>query len=68
MVDSIPESSNWKRYLDYCKEMKDIERELSAQQVPEEKRRRLSIRLKDIQEKIIPEFVTSFSGGEKPQA
>ncbi len=68
MVDNIPESSNWKRYLEHCKEMKDIEMELNGQEVPEEKRRTLSLRLKHIREKIIPEFVTSFSGGEKPQA
>ena len=67
MKDNIAESSNWKRYLDYCEEAKDIERELSGQEAPEEKRKTLGIRLKDIREKIIPEFVASFSGGEKPQ-
>ena len=41
MVGDVHESSNWRRYMNYCREMEAIGRKLSNQEVSDEKRRRL---------------------------
>ena len=60
MVGDIHESSNWRRYMNYCREIEAIGRKLSNQEVPDEKRRRLRVRLEDIQNRLIPALVAGF--------
>ena len=60
MVGDMHESSNWKRYMSHCGEVEAIGRKLNNQEVPDEKRRRLRVRLEDIQNRLIPALVVGF--------